>query len=378
MLRLRSTQAPQPGGECDRDAMHTYNAQLGVEVGTAQEGLGYTGEWQTGYIDLNLLYLRARWYAAQVGRFTAPDTIVPDFRNPQSINLYAYSFGNPTTYIDPSGYGPEWWERMLQDDTWRTVLFDSSARHNTTAMPDLDFAALMAAIIRVESGAIHGFEVDYETAVLVKSLEIWYDRTLYPWLFGGIVDQLGYQTEGISNIRVRTIANLRRGLVEDASGNLVQTGIEVYDYSGEPLPGMFPFPGLTAAQQINLLSRFTSFALLNNYSLDKPLVGLVHACIDFSVLLRSVRQDQNIEYLAANLEAGTIRAGWEGAQPTAEVLSWWHHQGIAVMKSEEELRNMGFQGQDLEDALVTQGRAQGYWDNLVSWIMEEALGLLSQ
>jgi RHS repeat-associated protein len=75
---------------------------FGVEVGTAQEGLGYAGEWQTGYIDL--LYLRSRWYAVEAGRFTTPDTILPDFQNPQSINRYAYALGNSIRYTDPTGH----------------------------------------------------------------------------------------------------------------------------------------------------------------------------------------------------------------------------------------------------------------------------------
>ena len=60
------------------------------------------GSCKTGYIDL--LYLRSRWYAVQVGRFTTPDTIVPDFSRPQSINEFAYAFGNPLKYVDPAGF----------------------------------------------------------------------------------------------------------------------------------------------------------------------------------------------------------------------------------------------------------------------------------
>jgi len=273
---------------------------------------------------------------------------------------------------------------MLQDDTWRTVLFDSSARHNITQMSDLDFAALMAAIIRIESGAIHHHPAPYETVVLVKSLEIWYNRTLYPGLFDWIGEDfpLGYQTEGISNISVETIANLRQGLVPDAAGNLRQTGIEVYDYSGQPLPGMFPFPGLTKRQQLSILLELTNLASLKNY-LKNPLLALPWTCIDISRLLQWVRQDQNIEYLAANLEAGAIRAGWEGTQPTAEVLTWWHFRGIVTMQDEEELEKKIADAQDkdyqdwLKSVLQAQADARAYWDNLASWIMEEAVGLLS-
>ena len=45
----------------------------GVEVGAAQAGLGYTGEWWDASVAL--LYLRARWYALEVGRFTSQDPL---------------------------------------------------------------------------------------------------------------------------------------------------------------------------------------------------------------------------------------------------------------------------------------------------------------
>ena len=75
----------------------------GVEVGTAQAGLGYTGEWQDAYRDIGLTYLRARWYRPEDARFLSPDPIIPDYRNPQSINRFAYVRGNPTNWIDPTG-----------------------------------------------------------------------------------------------------------------------------------------------------------------------------------------------------------------------------------------------------------------------------------
>jgi RHS repeat-associated protein len=77
---------------------------FGVEVGAAQAGLGYTGEWWDG--DAGLLYLRARWYEPYLNQFISPDTIVPDFRNPQSINRYLYALANPINYIDPTGRVP--------------------------------------------------------------------------------------------------------------------------------------------------------------------------------------------------------------------------------------------------------------------------------
>jgi len=95
----------------------------GVEVGTAQEGLGFTGEWQDSYRKYGLLYLRARWLDVEVGRFTAPDTIVPGFSRPQSINGYPYVENNPIGFSDPTGRirwampgGPQPWYHMVVED----------------------------------------------------------------------------------------------------------------------------------------------------------------------------------------------------------------------------------------------------------------------
>jgi RHS repeat-associated protein len=69
---------------------------FGVEVGTAQEGLGYAGEWWD--VHVGLLYLRARWYDELTGRFTRVDPL----RLEQ--NLYLYADANPVNWTDPSGW----------------------------------------------------------------------------------------------------------------------------------------------------------------------------------------------------------------------------------------------------------------------------------
>ncbi|MDJ0756874.1 MAG: hypothetical protein QNJ45_25310 [Ardenticatenaceae bacterium] len=39
-----------------------------------------------------------------MGRFASADTIVPDTKNPQAFNRYAYGYNNPVKFIDPSGH----------------------------------------------------------------------------------------------------------------------------------------------------------------------------------------------------------------------------------------------------------------------------------
>ncbi len=49
----------------------------------------------------------ARLYDPDIGRFISPDTIVPNYSNPQALNRYAYSLNNPMRFIDPTGHWPE-------------------------------------------------------------------------------------------------------------------------------------------------------------------------------------------------------------------------------------------------------------------------------
>jgi hypothetical protein len=46
----------------------------------------------------------ARHYSPVLGRFVSPDTVVPDFANPQSLNRYTYTYNNPVRYYDSDGH----------------------------------------------------------------------------------------------------------------------------------------------------------------------------------------------------------------------------------------------------------------------------------
>jgi RHS repeat-associated protein len=64
--------------------------------------LGYTG--QRNYAYINLLDYGARWYSSALGRFTQPDSIVPDLTDTQAWNRFAYVQNNPIRYNDPTGH----------------------------------------------------------------------------------------------------------------------------------------------------------------------------------------------------------------------------------------------------------------------------------
>ena len=67
---------------------------------------GYTGHRMnnTATNDLGLIYMNARYYLPEVGRFISADTIVPEPSNPQSFNRYAYVQNNPVNITDPTGH----------------------------------------------------------------------------------------------------------------------------------------------------------------------------------------------------------------------------------------------------------------------------------
>ncbi len=46
----------------------------------------------------------ARMYSPVLGRFLSADTMVPSAGNPQDLNRYSYTRGNPLKYTDPTGH----------------------------------------------------------------------------------------------------------------------------------------------------------------------------------------------------------------------------------------------------------------------------------
>ena len=62
----------------------------------------YTGQKEN--MDLGLYYYNARYYLPGAGRFLSADTLVPDPRNPQSLNRYAYALNSPINFSDPTGH----------------------------------------------------------------------------------------------------------------------------------------------------------------------------------------------------------------------------------------------------------------------------------
>jgi RHS repeat-associated protein len=69
--------------------------------GSTESAWGYTGEWEDA--SLGAVYLRARWYQPQVGRFTKQDPWRGSLWQPRSMQGYGYTQNSPVIFRDPSG-----------------------------------------------------------------------------------------------------------------------------------------------------------------------------------------------------------------------------------------------------------------------------------
>ncbi len=64
----------------------------------------YAGEYYDD--ELGMIYLRARYYDPQIGRFTSLDVEEGNIAIPLEMNRYVYCLNNPIKYVDPYGEFP--------------------------------------------------------------------------------------------------------------------------------------------------------------------------------------------------------------------------------------------------------------------------------
>jgi RHS repeat-associated protein len=74
------------------------------EDGASPTDYTYTG--QRSLSDIGLMDYNARFYDPMLGRFSSPDSTIPDLTNRFDFNRYTYVRNNPTYYVDPNGEHP--------------------------------------------------------------------------------------------------------------------------------------------------------------------------------------------------------------------------------------------------------------------------------
>ncbi len=106
-LRSSSATAAQNGTLAGaRNYFYPFGGNRGGAAFNNLTAKRFTGQYHEATLPggEGLSYYGARWYDAQLGRFTSADSVVPDGTNPQDFNRYSYVRNNPLGYTDPSGH----------------------------------------------------------------------------------------------------------------------------------------------------------------------------------------------------------------------------------------------------------------------------------
>jgi RHS repeat-associated protein len=91
------------GALIQRTLYRPFGSAVGLASGAAPTpSFGFTG--QRFEAAVGLYDYGARWYEPALGRFLQPDPLIPNPRDPQELNRYAYARNNPLLRIDPSGH----------------------------------------------------------------------------------------------------------------------------------------------------------------------------------------------------------------------------------------------------------------------------------
>jgi len=83
---------------------YTPFGEFAGQSGNSDNDTTYTGHRYDA--ESGLIYMGARYYDPELGRFISPDIIIPDPGNPQALNRYSYVYNNPVNNTDPTGHAP--------------------------------------------------------------------------------------------------------------------------------------------------------------------------------------------------------------------------------------------------------------------------------
>jgi RHS repeat-associated protein len=331
------------------ESYEPYGSVL-TSTGTASSIFAYAGE----QIDTTgLIYLRARYMNPRLVIFLARDPWSGDVLRPGSMNGFNYVEGNPVNFIDINGLCPigRWDCNTVGNIQLRKRYFlDSAARHNRIPTMDTNgFAALIASVIASEqrlggmlipnspqpnrwlqlledSAALWGCVVSGDPIKKALDRKDWgqairyiSNRDIPP------TDDLhAYASVGIGNVKLKTAADLWKGQACTA---------------GQDTDCM-----LVTINKLQTTNAFGQLVDLHN-PFDKKVVCAVGNCAvyepsklqSYQELESQLLDDKNnIEYVAANLEAGALRATTIGLQPSAFNAATWHLRGI---QSDDEIIN---------------------------------------
>ncbi|MBI2857991.1 MAG: RHS repeat-associated core domain-containing protein, partial [Chloroflexi bacterium] len=99
-LSSSSLSSDSSGGQLSKTTFFSFGSTRS-STGTLGTDMKYTGQRLDG---TDLYFYNARYYDAGIGRFISPDSVTPNFADPQGLNRYSYVRNDPLRYVDPTGH----------------------------------------------------------------------------------------------------------------------------------------------------------------------------------------------------------------------------------------------------------------------------------
>ncbi len=330
-------------------------------VGSGQSIYGYTSEQMD---PSGLVYLRARYYSPSAGRFTSRDTWEGDANRPLSFNRWNYVEGNPINLIDPTGNKPPPpdkrpptcpigdWDCEAVKNVWalKSAFLDSASRHNL--IPGMDnngFAGLLASVVvgerrlgnvpTIKGQRTRGLQwlenraAEFGCVVSGSFLEEaakagdWNQL----WRYLTNQDRPKLATVGIGNVWLYTATNIWKGQACSPALGGECTPVKINNLQTTNIFGA----------KININNPFGPQVVcttgMGGACATDYMPSEVESLVNLEQQLLSKKI--NIEYVAANLEAGARRAIAKGLQPSAFNSASWHLWGV---QSDDEITRAGW------------------------------------
>jgi len=289
---------------------------------------------------MDFLYLRARWYQPQVGRFAQRDLWQGRDTRPQSLNKWAYVEGNPIRLVDPSGYT---WDPIAEEKVkrYKQAFLDSARRHNQIpTMDDNGFAALIASLMVSENRMGNSVDrSDEKYNPVMQKLE-------------NIAVASGCIVSGhyLQDVCMHPLLQIALHKYSGRSPDLTQWNNTLcWQYLNNDLPELWDDPWYTMPSVgWGNIKIATAAGLwdIDNLEIDAPnpfgpwpICNESGFCMDYEptrlesyqMIGRQLLNPKiNIEYFAAHLEEGQLQRVALGLKPTAFMTAVWHYKPYAT------------------------------------------------